>query len=68
MEETPIESTKDQLQAATDMVNSYVRRITHLHSEIKKRDNCIEEMEQELAAKDEIIRKLTIKLSEHRAL
>lgn len=64
MEETPIESLQDQLQAANSMVNSYVRRISQLYTEIRKRDNCIAELEEELAVKDEIIRKLTIKMAD----
>ena len=46
------------------MINSYVKRISNLHREIHKRDMQIDELEEELAIKDEIIRKLTIKMAE----
>lgn len=39
-------------------------RIAKLHKEIKYRDTRIEELEQELLVKDEIIRKQVILLSE----
>lgn len=39
-------------------------RIAQLHSEIAKRDSLINELEEALAAKDEINRKLTIRLME----
>ncbi len=58
------ETLLDQLEASNSMVNSYVKRIGNLQSEISKRDMQIEDLENELACKDEIIRKLTIKIAE----
>ena len=58
------ETLLDQLEASNNMVNSYVKRISNLHREINKRDMQIDELEDELAIKDEIIRKLTIKMAE----
>ena len=58
------ETLLDQLEASNNMVNSYVKRITNLHREINKRDMQLAELEDELAIKDEIIRKLTIKMAE----
>lgn len=40
------------------------QRIAQLHTEIAKRDSRIEELEQELAVKDEINRKLIVKMME----
>lgn len=57
------ETLLDQLEATSSMVNSYVKRISNLHREINKRDMQINELEDELAIKDEIIRKLTIKMA-----
>ena len=58
------ETLLDQLEASNSMVNSYVKRISNLHREINKRDMQIDELEEELAIKDEIIRKLTIRMAE----
>ncbi len=58
------ETLLDQLEAANSMVNSYVKRIGNLQSEISKRDMQIEDLENELACKDEIIRKLIVKMAE----
>ena len=58
------ETLLDQLEASNSIVNSYVKRITNLHREINKRDMQLAELEDELAIKDEIIRKLTIKMAE----
>ena len=58
------ETLLDQLEASNNMVNSYVKRISNLHREINKRDMQLAELEDELAIKDEIIRKLTIKMAE----
>ncbi len=58
------EELLDQLEVSNSMVNSYVKRISNLHKEIHKRDMQINELEDELAIKDEIIRKLTIKMAE----
>lgn len=58
------ETLLDQLEASNNMVNSYVKRISNLHREINKRDMQIDELEDELAIKDEIIRKLTIRMAE----
>ena len=46
------------------MIDTYVKRISNLRREINKRDMQIDELEDELAIKDEIIRKLTIKMAE----
>ena len=58
------ETLLDQLEASSSMINTYVKRITNLHREINKRDMQLAELEDELAIKDEIIRKLTIKMAE----
>lgn len=58
------ETLLDQLEASNSMVNSYVKRIGNLQSEISKRDMQIEDLENELACKDEIIRKLIVKMAE----
>ena len=58
------ETLLDQLEASNSIVNSYVKRISNLRREINKRDMQIDELEDELAIKDEIIRKLTIKMAE----
>ena len=58
------ETLLDQLEASNSMINSYVKRISNLHREIHKRDMQIDELEEELAIKDGIIRKLTIKMAE----
>ena len=58
------ETLLDQLEASNNMINSYVKRISNLHREINKRDMQLAELEDELAIKDEIIRKLTIKMAE----
>lgn len=42
-----------------------ITRIEELHTEIRHRDNRIEELEQELKVKDEIIRRQVIMLSEY---
>ena len=46
------------------MIDTYVKRISNLRREINKRDMQLAELEDELAIKDEIIRKLTIKMAE----
>ena len=58
------ETLLDQLEASSSMINTYVKRISNLHREINKRDMQLVELEDELAIKDEIIRKLTIKMAE----
>ena len=58
------ETLLDQLEASNNMINTYVKRISNLHREINKRDMQLAELEDELAIKDEIIRKLTIKMAE----
>ena len=59
------ETLLDQLEASNNMViDTYVKRISNLRREINKRDMQLAELEDELAIKDEIIRKLTIKMAE----
>lgn len=51
-------------EVTMETVDCLRERIAELHRQIRYRDNRIDELEQELIVKDEIIRKQVIMLSE----
>lgn len=54
----------ERITRAKEEANNPLPRIAYLHAEIKYRNQRIKELEQELAAKDAIIRKQVIMLAE----
>lgn len=58
------ETLINQVAAEAQNNNDSARRISQLHAEINKRDMQINDLEEQLAIKDEIVRKQTIRIAE----